>query len=345
MLRAQNLRRSAAGRLESGSDLPNRRADLREVAREIRWTPAYSVFESMLTLLRVARLLTPGTYRNDIEFAPAWFASIRLADSFPRWRVDKIAFQPDATEIGPFGRRREADSLTALLEDAFDLCRYPEILEKAPHGEACDYFDMGRCPAPCDGSIPMTQYRASLDASIQFASGVFTPAIERIQTRMNTAAAAREFALAARLRDTLDRATKTMAKLKKSCRILNNYRYLIIQRGPRRSQVKPFFLRNGHLDDSQAVPLAKIEKNVPQWLTQLQQTPNDTIDARHGSEHIWLVAHFVAKVDRGTGLFLHADEIGTPDKLVESVRLRFVREKKTRPDNAPNETSTVDAKN
>ena len=43
---------------------------------------------------------------------------------------------------------------TKLLRD---LCRKHDILVQAPTGQACVYHEMGRCPAPCDGSMTLEE--------------------------------------------------------------------------------------------------------------------------------------------------------------------------------------------
>lgn len=52
----------------------------------------------------------------------------------------------------------------------FDLCRYYHILIEAPNGNACAYKEMGRCPAPCDGTVSMAHYHQQMRDAIDCAA-------------------------------------------------------------------------------------------------------------------------------------------------------------------------------
>jgi len=79
------------------------------------------------------------------------------------------ANEPDAPPDGTFWPA----GLIEIAEDAFDLCRYYNVLVEAPGARACAYKEMGKCPAPCDGSISMEQYRGMVEWSAQ---GMVDPA-------------------------------------------------------------------------------------------------------------------------------------------------------------------------
>jgi len=87
-----------------------------------------------------------------------------------------------------------------LIDDVFDLCRYPGELAKAPGGRACAYKEMGRCPGPCDGTEAWGSFAARFAeaagalASLETLRGV-------IEARMREAAAASAFERAAHLQE------------------------------------------------------------------------------------------------------------------------------------------------
>ena len=84
-----------------------------------------------------------------------------------------------------------AARLIQLVEDSFDLCRYYNILVESPNTKACAYKEMGKCPAPCDGTIPMSQYHQMIEQSV---TAIVSPGnfIDRQTRQMNEAAAARQ---------------------------------------------------------------------------------------------------------------------------------------------------------
>lgn len=345
-LGAQHLRRSIAARLAPAeNDRRSRRVDLRDVVRRIWWRPTHSVFEGKLAYLEISRRLSPDGYRKDLPFGPAWFATIRLADRFPRWRVDSTAFQPGAVDVGPFARRSECGEFVALLEDVFDLCRYHEVLERTPDGEACAYFDMGKCPAPCDGRIPFERYRGMLSASVRFATGGFDERLAALEADMRRSAAARAYARAAGLRATVASARRFIGGWRLRGVTAEHFRYLIVQRGETRSRVKAFVMDRGYVEGLPSTALKSLSAAAPTWIARARaRLEDDGSDAAHRSARVWLVSHFLAKGARAPGLFVSSRALTTPDNLVRVVTAKFARRSETKPDNRHNRNLPIDPK-
>src|SRR5205807_1860255 len=98
-------------------------------------------------------------------FRPAWFVHVNPDANFPRYTKTIDLTTKTGVLIGPVEDKHAAARLIQLAEDSFDLCRYYNILVESPNARACAYKEMGKCPAPCDGSITMDQYRAMVSAS------------------------------------------------------------------------------------------------------------------------------------------------------------------------------------
>ena len=107
----------------------------------------------------------PGSYQGMVGFRPAWFIHVNPEAEFPRYTKTIDLMQQAGVLIGPIADKHAAARLIQLVEDAFELCRYYAILIQAPHGKACAYKEMGKCPAPCDGSISMQEYHRMVAAS------------------------------------------------------------------------------------------------------------------------------------------------------------------------------------
>lgn len=325
-LSAQNLRRSLAHRLAPPRQAGRRpQADLRAIARKLWWRPTFSVFETYLAYLQITRRLAPDRYRRDLAFGPAWFARVNLQDRHPRWVADKYAFSPPTVDIGPFDRRSGSLRFIELLEDLFDLCRNFEVLRQAPSGQACAYKEMGRCPAPCDGSISMDQYRRAVAASVEFACGRIGPRLRQLEESMNAAASRLQFEVAARIRERISRARTILAHDGRLRQIPESFRYLVVQRAGGTARVKPFFVDRGQVTIGGATQLGKIDQAAAEWTDKMRRTAG-RIDADHAAERcegIWLVSHFLIKRDRALGLFLHESQLSAPQDLAETVRLRF----------------------
>jgi excinuclease UvrABC nuclease subunit len=143
-----------------------------------------------------------------------------------------LEIAPGVQGVGPFATRRDAEEWLHMLEDAFDLCRYHQILEQAPHGQACAYFDMGKCPAPCNGSISLEVYRQMVAEALAFSAGQRQTRLTVLQESMQAAAKALAFEKAASIRQTFERAAAFAHKppYRHVCDIASCC-WLIVQRG------------------------------------------------------------------------------------------------------------------
>jgi len=318
-----NLRRSLIPRLSPSAG--KRRIDYRAVARMLWWQPAGSAFETAFTYLQIARSLNPRGYRKELPFGPAWFARVDPAAEHPRWVVDRFAFAPQTEDVGPFRGRASCRRFVELLEDLFDLCRYYDTLRQTPRGQACAYKEMGQCPAPCDGSISLDQYRRQITASLEFARGESDEIMSHLEKTMTLAAAELRFEHAARVRERLTRARRILAADGRIVRTPREFRYLVVQRAVQGSRIQPFFVDRGRIERGETVPLKEVSSVAAAWAdkTRGSNAGAEIADAVACSEGLWLVSFFLNKGDRAAGLFLHESQLATPGKLCERIVQRF----------------------
>lgn len=323
---------SADEKSRAGGPPPSkRRADLSQIVRRIRWQPAHSAFEIAYEYLRIARVLLPDTYRKNLAFGPAWFVHVDPDAAIPRFTVGKTVPTGSGTTLGPFATQQDANRFVQVLEDTFDLCRYIHILEQAPHGQPCAYYEMGRCPAPCGGLIPMSQYRTTVAAALAFAAGDRHGPREQWEQQMQQAAAELAFEQAAAIRQRLERARELEHAAFRFVRPIEHFSWLIVQRGPGRTRVKPFFVQGGTLQAGEPVRLKQLEDAVPGWIAAAHQGPQ----AHPDSELIWLVSHFLCRREQ-TGLWLDAARLPEPAVLAGLIGEHFAARSKQSDQPAPN---------
>ena len=317
------------GKEAGGAPTPqrHRRVDLREIVRRIRWRPAHSMFEITFEYHRIARALMPDRYLKQVGFGPSWFVHVDPEAQTPRFQAGKVLRSPPGVDLGPFATQADAGRFIEILEDAFDLCRYHNILQQAPAGQACAYFDMGKCPAPCNGSISMDAYRGMIGRALGFACGARQGAFAGWEAAMRAAAGERAYERAAALRQLLERARRIEHEAYRLVRPVQAFRYLVVQRGGGTTRVKPFFVRAGQIEAGAAVRLRELEAATAGWIEAMSAEPPVGADRELQSEHIWLVSHFLFKRET-PGLFLPADSLGEPAAVAERVREHFTGGKK-----------------
>jgi hypothetical protein len=299
------------------------RPNLSEIVRRIWWRPAFSQFELTYEYYRLARLLMPQKYRKQVGFGPAWLVHVDPAAALPQFTAGRLLSSPPGVDLGPFATQADAGRFIDILHDAFDLCRYHHILEQAPHGQACAYFEMGKCPAPCDGSIPLAQYRRMIAAALRFACGDHGPVYETIGAHMREAAGAQQYERAGALKKQLERARGIEHAAFARVAPLDDFNYLILQRGPGTTRIKPFFVRQGTIEPGPHVMRSEAGTTLKSWSDEMIREP-DRLDPEQRSEHVWLVSHFLFKPDR-PGLYLHASELADHDHLRAMIDQAFPR--------------------
>src|SRR3954470_24171549 len=167
LLCVKNLRYSLRRRLgpEDVDAGPSRRVDYRGIVRRISWRRVDSAFEADWVYYEAARVLFPKTYQGMGGFRPAWFVHVNPETNFPRYQKLIDLTRQTGLYLGPLEDKHAAARLIELAESAFDLCRYYPVLIEAPNAKPCAYKEMGRCAAPCDGSVSMEHYRRQVDLS------------------------------------------------------------------------------------------------------------------------------------------------------------------------------------
>src|SRR6267142_5331979 len=166
LLSVKNLRASLKRRLGGEETIGlTKRVNYREIVRRIYWRRVDSGFEADWIYLEAARQLFPRTYQGMVGFKPAWFVQVDPTNNFPRYIKTIQPLGKHSVVVGPLEDKHAAARLIHLVEDSFDLCRYYNILVESPNAKACAYKEMGKCPAPCDGTISMEEYRQSVERS------------------------------------------------------------------------------------------------------------------------------------------------------------------------------------
>jgi len=162
--------------------------------------PCASMFEADLCYLHAARELLPQARPSILDQWRCWFLAFDLHQG--RWSAcspdDPSPAAKHRTVIGPMRDRHAASKLGELVDTAFDLCRYPAELSRAPHGRACAYFEMGRCPAPCDGHEPMGRFLERFAGAVRSLASL-DELVAAVKRRVAEAASETDFERAADL--------------------------------------------------------------------------------------------------------------------------------------------------
>jgi hypothetical protein len=320
-LRAALVRRMT----ENDQPSPSRRIDYRQVVRSVRYRRVGGPFEANWVYLENVRRLYPDRYGKLIRRFGCHWVRMDPHDDHPRFIVSKHATEPYPTCYGPFNDSRTPRRLIESLEILFDLCREHDILKKMPHGAACAYKEMGRCPAPCDGSISMEAYRGQLHQAVTFIAAP-EAAMEAAETKMKSAADALDFERAAATKKWLGVA-KSIPKIMPS---IDRFAFVGLQPGSVPSRQTLFWV------DAQTIErLGDFAIGDELWTAIRSLSGREQPPACSDStslERIGLVAYEQAR-PQGKGVWYHADRLNDVDALCNQIKSQW--------DQAPPEETTI----
>jgi len=314
LLCVKNLRASLKRRLGGNEHIgPSKRVNYRELVRHVRWCRVDSAFEADWLYFEVARQLFPNTYQGMVGFRPAWFLHVNPESQFPRY-IKTTDLTRAGLYIGPVEDKHAAARLIQLIEDAFDLCRYYNVLLGAPGGRPCAYKEMGRCPSPCDGAISMEQYRHLIHWS---AKTLVDPAdaIRQQKARMQQAAAELRFESAGKIKAYVEQLSQIGKGAYRYARWLKDFQFVSFQHGPKEGTAKVFVIAPGRI--RQVACITREPERSGETLHSILNATADAPTAAHdiaGIERIGVVTHHLFSAKHSHGVFLRLED--TDDRAI-----------------------------
>jgi hypothetical protein len=271
----------------------SRRIDYHQLIRSVRYRFVHSRFEADWVYLNNAHTHLPRAFDDLTKRFSAHWLHINTADAYPRFVSVDRPIAPEATCFGPLPGAKATQKFVHALESLFDLCREHRLLLQTPNARACDYKAMGRCPAPCDGTIPFNDYRAQLRAAIDFISQP-QDAWRHDQTeRMRLAASDQDFETAQRIKQQLD----TAASLESAPPPLTDFRGLIVTPGPSKTTYRTFGYQPGAIEPLGDLP-ANASTEQLNGLTdrlgafpQAEHAADDRLRQKHTALVAWHMLH------------------------------------------------------
>lgn len=283
LLSVKNLRASLANRLSPQSaDEKTRAIPYRQIVSAIDYRRVDSSAEAEWIYAELARELFPAAHDKMIANYRTWWVQVDPDAPFPHYTTtDRISWPLRATTFGPIPTKVAAQKFVEIVEDAFDLCRYYAILTQAPHGLACAYKQMHKCPAPCDGSISLGMYHQMIDRSLAAIGNAGL--IEQQQQRMHEAAGAMNYELAGKIKAYVEQLQSLTAGPYQTLGPAQHLRRLAVIRGPAARQWRLMLLTPNQIEisDPWSTPEQLAELLQPYRLALDSDEPwNPTTDSR-----------------------------------------------------------------
>ena len=216
--KARSLRARLANYLGDPLGLPERTAQLVEVATDVDWTVTASDVDALLLENSLIKTYQPryNIRLKDDKSYP--YLAVDLREEWPRPTVYRGRRRRGVRYFGPFGRANSLRHTLDLLLPTFPVrtCSDAKFARYHRLGRPCLLADLGRCSAPCVGWVDHPTYDEHIQGILRFFAGDATLLTGDLAARMAAAAEAKEYESAARLRDALahvERASDTQQVL------------------------------------------------------------------------------------------------------------------------------------
>lgn len=220
-----------------------------------------SSLETDAVYLRLARERLEHAARVVSERWRAWFVHVDPDAEFPEWTktnlIGLVRTRSASSAVsgpldsgvllGPIPNKDAAGRFIEHAIDVFDLCRFHSLLVQAPRAVACAYKEMGRCPAPCDGSESMDAYRKRTRATVRVLAGRLEEVAAELEAGLKSAVDAQDFEWAAATQRALDRLKPLRARTFAEVAELAKWQRLLVLRGERAGLVRIGLMDRGTL--------------------------------------------------------------------------------------------------
>jgi DNA polymerase III subunit epsilon len=195
----------------TASETRSRMGEMVAIASSVTGIECATALEAEVRELRLIAEHKPRYNRRSRFPEKVHFVKL-TREPWPRLSLVRRVLDDEADYLGPFSSRRTAEKCLAALHDTFPVRQCSGRLPREPSRTACVLAEMGRCLAPCDGSVDPTTYAAVVrqlrDTLLRRPDEV----VEAINRRMAALAADERFEEAGVHRDRLSAFVRAAAR-------------------------------------------------------------------------------------------------------------------------------------
>jgi DNA polymerase-3 subunit epsilon len=143
----------------TASETRTRMGEMVAVASSVTGIECATTLEAEVRELRLIAEHKPRYNRRSRFPEKVHFVKL-TREHWPRLSLVRRVLDDEADYLGPFSSRKTAEKCLAALHDTFPVRQCSDRLGREPSRNACVLAEMGRCLAPCDGSVDTTTYAA-----------------------------------------------------------------------------------------------------------------------------------------------------------------------------------------
>ncbi len=202
-------------------------------------------------------------FRDDKAF---YHLRLDPRDAYPRFQLVRRPVRDGAKYYGPYPSAAAARETLAFVQSVFPLrtCRDREM---AGRRRPCLEYEIGRCLAPCVSLVDAAAYRQMVEDSLAFLEGRKAVLLRGLRKRMDEAAEALQFELAARLRDRIAAVDQTLEKQRMEDVSGRDQDVFGVARNGDRTQICLIRVRRGRIVGREVFPVVRLSLETGEILS------------------------------------------------------------------------------
>jgi DNA polymerase III subunit epsilon len=280
------------------SDQRRRIEDLVRETASVTWTPTPTLVEAEVREVREIRRHQPR-YNRRSKKAPRPVYVALTDEPFPRLSIVAAPRATHRAVLGPLPTRRTAERVVEAFQAAFRVRACTGRLRVAQDHPACVLKELGRCDAPCDGSITREGY-AEVAAATEGGFDDPTPVLTDLRARMRELAAAGRFERAAQERERWQTVARALAGLRRRTTLVQAGEIVLASSEGNEVMI----IRHGRLAGTLRV---EPSTSADVLLQHVESLPLEDLEPSVGSEHDEEIDLVRAWMERTTPRLLRCD--------------------------------------
>lgn len=176
------------------------------------------------------------------------YIKVTISEPYPRVLFAHKQKKDKAKYFGPYTSGYAVKETLDLLRKTYQYrnCSKQLAGEKAAE-RPCLYYHIGQCKAPCQGNVPVEEYKKSIDEILEFLGGNYGILTKKLTASMMEASEKMEFEKAAEYRDLLNSVKKLTQQQKASDVAGSNRDIIAFATAGDEAVVQVFFIREGKM--------------------------------------------------------------------------------------------------
>ena len=246
--KAVNLRSRVRSYFQDSAEHGERTRLLVDKVRDIEYVVTDTEVEALVLESNLVKEYSPryNVKLKDDKSYP--FVKITASEPFPRVYVTRKVVQDGSIYFGPYTDVTKLRETIDVVRKVFSVrsC-HRRIDGQTPGARPCLNYHIGRCLAPCTGTVTPEEYSRSVREVMMFLEGRSRELVKAVSERMEIAAKQLDFERAAILRDQLRALESVTSRQKVLCGAGVERDVIALAKDDKRTCVVLFYIRDGLL--------------------------------------------------------------------------------------------------